>query len=68
MATSSTTCQVSPTQAKAALQGHLDGRDRADAHMGFDQFVTSYVAKYSKATGCLLKDREPLLAFYDFPA
>lgn len=24
--------------------------------------------KYSKAVECLTKDREPLLAFYDFPA
>ncbi len=31
-------------------------------------FLKTYEAKYPKATECLLKDREPLLAFYDFPA
>ncbi len=34
----------------------------------FDRFLSSYEAQYPKATECLLKDREPLLAFYDFPA
>jgi transposase-like protein len=28
----------------------------------------SYGIKYEKAVECLSKDREPLLAFYDFPA
>ena len=55
-------------KAKAALQDIWMAETRADAHMAFDQFVTTYGAKYSKATDCLLKDREPLLAFYDFPA
>jgi putative transposase len=27
-----------------------------------------YVAKYDKAVACLTKDRDPLLAFFDFPA
>jgi transposase-like protein len=30
--------------------------------------VEAYQAKYPKATECLTKDREDLLAFYDFPA
>ena len=30
--------------------------------------VSMNEAKYSKATGCLEKDRDELLAFYDFPA
>ena len=30
--------------------------------------MATYEAKYPKATGCLAKDREALLAFYDFPA
>ena len=29
---------------------------------------TTYGAKYDKAVACLVKDRETLLAFYDFPA
>src|SRR6266516_7945615 len=31
-------------------------------------FVETYQVKYQKATDCLSKDREALLAFYDFPA
>ena len=30
--------------------------------------MATYEAKYAKATDCLLKDREELLVFYDFPA
>jgi putative transposase len=41
---------------------------RAHAHEAFNLFVETYQAKYPKATECLLKDREELLAFYDFPA
>jgi transposase-like protein len=41
---------------------------RDDAFKAFDLFLASYQAKYPKAVECLLKDREPLLAFYDFPA
>ena len=31
-------------------------------------FIETYEPKYPKATLCLQKDREELLAFYDFPA
>ena len=31
-------------------------------------FLAKYQAKYDKVTGCLAKDRETLLAFYDVPA
>ena len=41
---------------------------RAEAEKAFDLFVATYEAKYPKATECLTKDREGLLAFYDFPA
>jgi putative transposase len=39
-----------------------------DAEAAFDGFIESYGIKYEKAVECLSKDREPLLAFYDFPA
>jgi len=39
-----------------------------DANAAFDAFVETYAIKYDKAVGCLSKDREALLAFYDFPA
>jgi putative transposase len=41
---------------------------RAHAHEAFDLFIETYQAKYPKAIECLNKDREELLAFYDFPA
>jgi putative transposase len=41
---------------------------REHAHQAFDLFVQTYQAKYPKAVECLQKDREELLAFYDFPA
>jgi putative transposase len=41
---------------------------QADAIKAFDAFIAAYEAKHPKAADCLSKDREPLLAFYDFPA
>jgi putative transposase len=41
---------------------------KAEAGKAFDLFLRSWEAKYPKATECLVKDREELLAFYDFPA
>jgi len=38
------------------------------AGQAFDHFVEVYQAKYPKAVECLVKDREALLCFYDFPA
>jgi putative transposase len=41
---------------------------KAGAEKSFDLFVQTYKAKYAGAAECLSKDREHLLAFYDFPA
>jgi len=41
---------------------------RSAAEMAIDVFAEKYGAKYNKAVDCLTKDRETLLAFYDFPA
>ena len=38
------------------------------AEGAFDAFLATYELKFPKATACLAKDREALLAFYDFPA
>ena len=38
------------------------------AEAAFDRFVELYGVKYDKAVACLQKDRDVLLAFYDFPA
>ena len=44
------------------------GETRADAEAAFDFFIAAYGAKYHKAAERLVKDRERLLSFYDFPA
>jgi putative transposase len=41
---------------------------KVDAQQAFDTFLETYRAKYPKAVECLQKDRDVLLAFYDFPA
>lgn len=55
-------------KAKAALHEIWMAESRVDAERAFDLFLSSYEAKYPKATECLAKDRDPLLTFYDFPA
>lgn len=42
--------------------------NRAQAEVAIDVFAEKYGAKHDKAVECLTKDRERLLAFYDFPA
>jgi hypothetical protein len=42
--------------------------NRASAEVAIDVFAEKYGAKYDKAVECLTKDRETMLAFYDFPA
>jgi len=41
---------------------------RKAAHTAFNHFVKHYGAKYPKAAEKLTRDRDALLAFYDFPA
>ena len=42
--------------------------DRTTALAAIDIFTKKYGAKYPKAVECLTKDKDALLAFYDFPA
>lgn len=55
-------------QAKAKLNDIWQAETRAAAETAFDLFLSTYEAKYPKATECLRKDRDVLLTFYDFPA
>lgn len=55
-------------KAKEALHQIWMAPTRAEAAGAADHFVETYEAKYPKAVHCLAKDREALLAFYDFPA
>ncbi|MHC2599282.1 transposase-like protein [Bradyrhizobium liaoningense] len=42
--------------------------NRASAEVAIDVFAEKYGAKYDKAVECLTKDRDAMLAFYEFPA
>ena len=53
---------------KADLREVRDAPDRAAAHAAVAVFAEKYGAKYPKAVECLAKDRDALLAFFDFPA
>lgn len=55
-------------KAKQALHDIWLAETKADAARAFDLFVAMYQAKYPRAVDCLVKDRETLLTFYDFPA
>ena len=61
-----------PKSLQAKAKGHLQdiwmAETRADAEKAFDFFIDAYGAKYHKAAERLIKDRERLLSFYDFPA
>jgi transposase-like protein len=53
---------------KADLREIYGAPTRAAAEAAIDTFADKYGAKYDKAVACLTKDREALLAFFDFPA
>ena len=55
-------------EAKSALHEIWQADSRKSAEKAFDRFIATYEQKYPKAVDCLVKDREALLAFYDFPA
>ena len=63
-------CLPKSVQAKAkqALHAIWQAETKEDAEKAFDLFIETYEPKYPKATKCLQKDHEELLAFYDFPA
>jgi putative transposase len=55
-------------KAKRALQEIWMAETKKDALAAFDAFIETWGVKYDKAVECLIKDRDALLAFYDFPA
>ena len=58
----------SQAKAKQYIHDIWMAETRENAEKAFDLFLKTYQLKYPKATQCLEKDREELLAFYDFPA
>ena len=61
-----------PKSIQAKAKGHMhdiwQAETKAEANAAFDFFVETYGVKYEKAVAKLIKDRDALLAFYDFPA
>ena len=55
-------------RAKGNLHEIWMAETRAAANKAFDAFLEKYQAKFEEACACLQKDRDVLLAFYDFPA
>jgi putative transposase len=56
------------SRAKSDLQEIWMAETRQEAQDALTRFIARYGAKYPKATEKLAKDRDALLAFYDFPA
>ena len=54
--------------AKAALHEIYEAETRRDAEAGIGAFVGQFGDKYPKAVDKLVKDRQALLTFYDYPA
>jgi transposase-like protein len=55
-------------KAKSMLHDIWMADTRENAHAAFDLFIETFTSKYDAAVKCLEKDRDALLAFYDFPA
>jgi putative transposase len=55
-------------KAKASLHDIWQAETKAGAEKAFNLFVAMYEPKYPKAAICLQKDRDEMMAFYDFPA
>lgn len=55
-------------KAKSLLQQIWMAETKSEALKAYKAFIKRYKAKYPNATKCLEKDKEQLLAFYDFPA
>ena len=55
-------------QAKEVFHDIYEAETRSDAQAGIDDFVKAFGDKYPKPVDKLVRDREVLLTFYDFPA
>lgn len=55
-------------KAKRALHEIMNAETRELADEAIDRFVADYEPKYPKAAASLVRDREKLLTFFDFPA
>ena len=56
------------SKVKSDLHNIWQAETREQAYAAFDNTVKRFGTKYPKAMDCLSKDKEQMLAFYDFPA
>ena len=56
------------TNAKKMIHEIYMAPTKDEGFKAFDAFIHLYEAKYPKACDCLMKDKETLMTFYDFPA
>jgi len=55
-------------KAKDKLHEIWKSESKENAEKAFNHWISMYEEKYPKASHCLRKDKDELLAFYDFPA
>ena len=60
--------KVVQPKVKQALHEIWMAPTKEEAYKAFDVAVSTYSAKYPKAMDCLEKDKDEMLAFYNFPA
>ena len=60
--------KTSQPPAKASIQDIWMAGSKEDALKSIDLFEQTYSAKHPKAVECLLRDKDEMLTFYDFPA
>jgi len=60
--------RTSRPKARRMLHDIWQAETRERAEKSFDLFLRTYEDKYPRAAGCLVKDREELMTFYEFPA
>ncbi len=55
-------------EAKRAIWEIYRAESKTEANKALDRFSKTYQVKYPEAVTCLVKDRDVLLTFFDFPA
>ncbi len=55
-------------KAKEALHNIWQAETREKAYQSVDNCIARFNPKYPKAMECLAKDKDSMLAFYDYPA
>ena len=55
------------SKAKSMIHEMYMAETKKDALETYDHFIESFEPKYPKAVECLVKDKEDLFTFYDFP-